>query len=122
MYFITKSCSGYNFYDINLKSNFLLSKKDRIYFSIYTGRDKLFISEKEEYNQIGLEIMGAGETGKLEIQSEYTNQWGNLTLSSRWNHLFSEKLFSNTTLSYSSYKYRHFIPIPDYQHKKQQLA
>ena len=105
MYFTTKTWSGYNFYDINLKSNFILSKKDRIYFSIYTGRDKLFISEKDEYNQIGLEIMGAGETGKLEIQSDYTNQWGNLTLSSRWNHLFSEKLFSNTTLSYSTSKY-----------------
>ncbi len=109
MYFTTKTWSGYNFYDINLKSNFILSKKDRIYFSIYTGRDKLFISEKDEYNQIELEIMGAGETGKLEIQSDYTNQWGNLTLSSRWNHLFSEKLFSNTTLSYSTYKYKTIV-------------
>jgi len=106
MYLTTKSWSGYNFYDINLKSNFILSKKDRIYFSIYTGRDRLFISEKEEYNNLGLIVQGVGESGKLEIQSDYVNQWGNLTLSSRWNHLYNEKLFSNTTLSYSTYKYK----------------
>ncbi|MBN2817619.1 MAG: TonB-dependent receptor [Bacteroidales bacterium] len=105
----TKTWSGYNFYDINLKTNFTLSKKDRIYFSIYTGRDKFFISEKEKYNQAGLIIHGVDESGKLEDQFNYVNRWGNLTLSSRWNHLYNEKLFSNTTLSYSTYKYKTVI-------------
>ncbi len=101
----TKTWSGYNFYDINLKSNFTLSSKDRVYFSIYTGRDKLFLSEQESYNQRGLVLQMAEEFGRLEDRSDFTNQWGNLTLSSRWNHLFNEKLFSNTTISYSTYKY-----------------
>ncbi len=109
MYYTTKTWSGYKFYDINLKSNFILSKKDRIYFSVYTGSDKLYISEKEEYNNIGLIVQGIGESGKLEIQSDYVNRWGNLTLSSRWNHLYNEKLFSNTTLSYSTYKYKTLV-------------
>jgi hypothetical protein len=108
MYKTTKNWSGYNFYDINLKSNFILSPNDRVYFSIYTGRDKLFLSEKEKYNQRGLSHQSI-EYEKLENRSDFTNQWGNLTLSSRWNHLFNEKLFSNTTISYSTYKYETLI-------------
>ncbi|MCG6191424.1 TonB-dependent receptor [Maribellus maritimus] len=108
MYKTTKTWSGYNFYDINLKSNFILSSKDRLYFSIYAGRDKLFLSEKEKYNQRGLSHQSI-EYEKLENRSDFTNQWGNLTLSSRWNHLFNEKLFSNTTISYSTYKYETLI-------------
>jgi hypothetical protein len=108
MYKTTKTWSGYNFYDINLKSNFILSSKDRLYFSIYAGRDKLFLSEKEQYNQRGLSHQSI-EYEELENRSDFTNQWGNLTLSSRWNHLFNEKLFSNTTISYSTYKYETLI-------------
>lgn len=104
-----KTWSGYNFYDINLKSNFILSNKDRIYFSLYTGRDKLFISDKIEYNKTGHYNQQTEESGKLETQSEYATRWGNLTFMSRWNHLFNEKFFSNTTLSYSTYKYKTLI-------------
>ena len=60
---------------------------------------------KEQYNQRGLSAQSL-EYGKLETRSDFTNQWGNLTLSSRWNHLFNEKLFSNTTISYSTYNYK----------------
>ncbi len=108
MYKTTKTWSGYNFYDINLKSNFILSPEDRVYFSIYSGRDRLFLSEKEQYNQRGLSHQSM-KYEKLENRSNFTNQWGNLTLSSRWNHLFNEKLFSNTTISYSTYKYKTLI-------------
>ena len=31
--------------------------------------------------------------------------WGNLTGSFRWNHVFNQKLFSNTTLIYSNYNF-----------------
>lgn len=36
-------------------------------------------------------------------------QWGNDLLSFRWNHLFSDKLFSNTTLAYTSYRFDSFL-------------
>lgn len=68
------------FYDMNLKANYKLGEKDRIYFSGYVGRD----------------VFGADDFGF---------DWGNTTGTLRWNHLFSDKLFSNTTLIYSDYDY-----------------
>ncbi len=102
-YKTTRTWSGYNFYDINVKSNFTISGRDRVYFSIYSGRDKLFLSEKEVYMQGA--FSNIKDEGRVENRSKYGNQWGNLTLSGRWNHLYNEKLFSNTTILYSTYNY-----------------
>ncbi|MCB0739246.1 MAG: TonB-dependent receptor plug domain-containing protein, partial [Bacteroidetes bacterium] len=69
------------FYDFNAKANYALGKKDRLYLSFYTGRDNFGFSDVFSFN------------------------WGNQTGTLRWNHLFSDKLFSNTTLIYSNYDY-----------------
>ena len=74
------------FYDLNLKTNVQLNDKNRIYFSAYTGDD---------YFKVG--------------ESIYM-RWGNLTSTARWNHLFSDKLFSNTSLIYSQYDYNLGVP------------
>jgi len=70
------------FYDLNAKLNYQLGKRDRLYLSGYFGRDQL----------------GVGETFKLN--------WGNATGTLRWNHIFSNKLFSNTSLIFSNYDYK----------------
>lgn len=69
------------FYDLNAKANYRLNDKDRLFISGYFGRDKLGLNEK-----IGID-------------------WGNVTLTGRWNHLFNDRLFSNTSLVYSKYDY-----------------
>lgn len=69
------------FYDINAKMNYELGDKDKLYLSGYFGKDKL----------------GVGDLFGL--------QWGNTTATLRWNHIFSNKLFSNTSLIYSNYDY-----------------
>jgi hypothetical protein len=69
------------FYDLNAKVNFEISDNDRIYFSGYFGSD----------------VLGLGKTIGFD--------WGNTTATIRWNHLFSEKMFSNTSLIYSKYEY-----------------
>lgn len=69
------------FYDINAKLNYELGDKDKLYLSGYFGKDKL----------------GVGDLFGL--------QWGNATATLRWNHIFSNKLFSNTSLIYSNYDY-----------------
>lgn len=69
------------FYDLNAKVNYQLNDKNRIFLSGYFGRDQL----------------GFGETFGID--------WGNATGTFRWNHLFSERLFSNTSLIYSNYNY-----------------
>ncbi len=69
------------FYDLNTKLNYKLSKKDRLYLSGYFGQDD------------------------LGIGSIFGINWGNATGTLRWNHLISDKLFSNLSLIYSDYSY-----------------
>ena len=69
------------FYDLNLKANYKINDKNRVYLSGYFGRD----------------VLGVGET--------FGFNWGNATGTLRWNHLFSDKLFSNTSLILSNYDY-----------------
>ena len=75
------SNSSLYFYDLNLKANYKISDKDRIYLSGYLGRDKLGVGES-----IGID-------------------WGNYTSTLRWNHLINSKIFSNTSLIFSNYDY-----------------
>ncbi len=69
------------FYDLNAKLNYKFGKKDRLYLSGYFGRDDL----------------GLG--------SIFGINWGNATGTLRWNHIFSDKIFSNTSLILSDYTY-----------------
>jgi len=78
--------SGYYFYDLNLKANYILSPKDRVYLSGYMGLDKFTFNSTD---------------GKFTADIP----WGNTTLTARWNHLFSDKLFVNTTLLYNDYHF-----------------
>ncbi len=78
--------SGYYFYDLNTKFNYRFSDKDRLYLSGYFGRDVF------NYNNEG---------GGFNVRIP----WGNATGSLRWNHLFNDKLFMNTTAIFSDYKF-----------------
>ncbi len=69
------------FYDVNAKANYQLNERNTFYLSGYFGRDKLGISKSFGFN------------------------WGNATVTARWNHLYGSKLFSNTSLIYSNYNY-----------------
>jgi len=85
---------SYYFQDFNVKINQILSKRDRIYFSVYTGIDKAY----------GGYRYTSGYDGGSETSIEkFTLQWGNLISAARWNHQFSSKLFSNTTATYSKF-------------------
>ncbi len=89
--------TGYFFYDLNAKLNHVIGKKDRLYLSVYTGSDDFY--QKSEPTQYLFE-------GIIhEEKTESGLNWGNLTSALRWNHLFNEKLFANTTLTYSNYQY-----------------
>ena len=69
------------FYDLNAKLNYKINERNNIYLSGYFGRDVFSISESFE------------------------NTYGNSVVNFRWNHLFSNKLFSNLSLIYSDYYY-----------------
>ena len=69
------------FYDLNAKANYKIGKKDRIFISGYFGRDKFGVST-------------------------FGFDWGNATATVRWNHVFSDRLFLNTSFIYSNYDYK----------------
>lgn len=69
------------FYDLNAKANYQIDEKNVIYLSGYFGRDKLGLRNTFGFN------------------------WGNATGTLRWNHLFSNRLFSNTSFIMSKYDY-----------------
>ena len=69
------------FYDLNTKLNYRINDNNNIYLSGYFGRD----------------VFG--------ITDSFENIYGNSVLNLRWNHLFSDKLFSNLSLIYSDYFY-----------------
>lgn len=69
------------FYDANLKANYDINDKNRIYLSGYFGRD----------------VLG--------IANQFRMDWGNVTSTFRWNHIFNSKLFLNSTVVYSNYNY-----------------
>lgn len=87
--------TGYHFYDLNAKINYKFSDKDRLYLSFYGGEDKFKDTWESTYSYDNTTVTD-DEEAKLG--------WGNKTGALRWNHLFSNKLFANTTLTFSQYK------------------
>lgn len=69
------------FYDLNTKLNYNINDRNSIFLSGYFGRD----------------VFG--------IADSFVNTYGNSVGNFRWNHLFSDKLFSNLSLIYSNYSY-----------------
>ncbi|MEE2930967.1 MAG: TonB-dependent receptor [Bacteroidota bacterium] len=78
--------SGYYFYDLTTKVNYKISDKDRIFLSGYFGRDVF-------------NFVNTNNNIKIKIP------WGNATTAFRWNHLFSDKLFVNTSLIFTDYRF-----------------
>jgi len=69
------------FYDFNAKANYKINDNNRIYLSGYFGKD----------------VLGFGE--------DFGIDWGNATGTLRWNHIFNDKLFLNTSLIFSNFDY-----------------
>ncbi|MGY0408004.1 MAG: TonB-dependent receptor, partial [Polaribacter sp.] len=69
------------FYDLNSKINYRFNDRNNVFLSTYFGKDV------------------------FEISNNFVNKYGNTIVNLRWNHLFSDKLFSNLSLIYSDYFY-----------------
>jgi len=88
----------YYFYDFNAKLNYILSDKDRLFVSGYFGRDKLFFRFNNDPT----------------VNTNYGLNWGNLTGTVRWNHVYSPSLFSNTSFIASRFNYRDRFNFSDF--------
>ncbi len=87
----------YRFYDTNLKLNYSLSDKDRLYFSFYYGGDLFKNTFGQSYSDAN---------GYITDNSSLATDWGNSIAALRWNHLLRENLFTNTTIRYSRFFYQ----------------
>ncbi|MGB0601494.1 MAG: TonB-dependent receptor, partial [Flavobacteriaceae bacterium] len=79
------------FYDLNTKLSYKLNDKNNLFLSGYFGRDV------------------------FDIASLFNNAYGNSVANFRWNHLFSNRLFSNLSLIYSDYDYKLDFSFADFE-------
>ena len=79
------------FYDLNTKLSYSLGDKNKLFLSGYFGRDV------------------------FDIASLFNNAYGNSVANFRWNHLFTNQLFSNLSLIYSDYDYKLDFSFADFE-------
>lgn len=94
------------FYDFNAKINHKISATDRVFLSAYSGRDVISVEDNG--------LNASFQDSEPSVNSEsfgFGLGYGNLTSTIRWNHLFSDKLFSNTTLAYSRYSFDTYFDV-----------
>lgn len=87
----------YHFYDLNIKVNHQFAPGNRLYLSGYLGDDKMSMLTKN---------VDTSQDEATRVSSEDASlKWGNKIFALRWNKQLNPKLFSNTTLTYSQYKF-----------------
>lgn len=69
------------FYDLNTKINYRINERNNIFLSGYFGRDLFSLNDR------------------------FVNTYGNALVNFRWNHIYSDQLFSNLSVIYSDYYY-----------------
>ena len=79
------------FYDLNTKLSYDINGQNKLFLSGYFGRDT------------------------FDLGDVFGNTFGNTTLNLRWNHLFSDRLFSNLSLIYSDYYYGLELKFAEFQ-------
>lgn len=82
----------YYMYDVNAKINHRFNDKSRLFLSVYNGMDKFYWKLDENYSS-------------STTQADMGMKWGSTVTSLRWNYIFNNKLFSNTTVAYNNFHF-----------------
>lgn len=82
--------SRYFFHDANLKLNYILSRRDRLYVSAYTGQDG-WRSAQDFPNE---------QTAKDRMD------WFGHLASFRWNRVLGARMFANTLIGVTNYRFQ----------------
>ncbi len=93
----------FSMYDANLKLNYILSPKSRLFFSLYTGDDAM------KYDTNGT---------KDSFTTDITTSWGNRAASLRYNHIFTPQIHLNLITGHSKYHYGEKCNINFFNSKK----
>ena len=89
---------NYYFYDINAKVNHKFSDKSRLFLSFYKGKDHYDYNQDKQFD-------GYDNGPRVYLYNSDINfNWGNTIAAGRWNYVFNNELFSNTTVAYNHYQ------------------
>ena len=82
------------FYDLNAKINHKFNDRHSLFLSAYLGADVFGLDQAEnDFNSSNY------------FKTTSSIDWGNTITALRWNYKISPKLFANTTLTYSRFKF-----------------
>lgn len=87
--------TNFYFYDINAKFNIVINAKHRLYFGAYYGNDNYGFKSKTQ-------------------QTKMAFQWGNAAASARWNYIIANRLFLNTSATFSYYNFNTDMAMEPY--------
>lgn len=89
--------AGYYFYDLNGKISHKFSEKDRLYLSLYMGDDAIYAKFRSRYRDT--------DNNKMSEHMKLDWDWGNIVSSARWNRVVNNRLFMNSTIAYTRYRF-----------------
>jgi hypothetical protein len=89
--------AGIFFYDLNGKINWRVNDKNRLFLSSYFGDDVFYGGFNDSYT------LG---TNTYSQNADFGLKWGNKMAALRWNRIVASKLFMNSTLTYTKYRYQ----------------
>ena len=81
---------SYYFYDINAKINHKFSDRSRLFLNFYNGKDSYYFKTTDSSSSM--------------YKDKMSLNWGNTIATARWNYIFNQKVFSNTTVAYNKYR------------------
>ncbi|MEM8528391.1 MAG: TonB-dependent receptor [Bacteroidota bacterium] len=85
------------FYDVYLKMQHILSAKDKLFLSYYRGQD--------QYSDLTIEQDSFDVDDRWSYELNSNISWENEVVALKWNHLFGDRLFATSLLSYTNFNY-----------------
>ena len=89
--------AGAYFYDVNAKlTHTFPNMRDKLSASFYMGNDAVYMNMR--YNE-------RTDIEKMRMKMNLRMAWGNIVGAVNWEHCYNSRLFSNTQVSFTQYKY-----------------
>ncbi|AQG78944.1 TonB-dependent receptor [Spirosoma montaniterrae] len=86
---------NYFFHDVNAKANYDLGRANKLFISAYIGQDNVGVREKTT----------SMPPNRFFNDFQFRMGWQSQTVTTRWNHVFSGKVFMNTSAIFSAYTF-----------------
>lgn len=108
---------GIGFYDVYTKIKHRFSDKSNMCFSIYSGRDRVFLNgkEKESYSMMMTATL-------YEYKLKWNNKWGNNLTAVNWNYIFTPAFSMRLTTAATLFHYQNKLDIQEIETHTKKLT